>query len=211
MPLDSIDKSGCLVVSVAPGTTQPPPYGELHCASNFTFLRGVSFPEELVETANSLGYSAIALTDECSLAGVVRGYVAAKSKTVKLIIGSEFTLTEESAQPQNAVGVQTRNKGCTGIGFRIVLLATSRPGYGQLSHLITCARREAPKGQYRIDRTMVEANLPNECLALWIPDLSRAPEAIASQLTWLQRLFPDKLWIAVELLLRGDDRQKLRR
>ncbi|MGH8480692.1 MAG: PHP domain-containing protein, partial [Gammaproteobacteria bacterium] len=55
----------------------PPPYAELHCLSNFTFLRGASHPEELVARAHALGYEALALTDECSLAGVVRAHVAA--------------------------------------------------------------------------------------------------------------------------------------
>ena len=55
-----------------------PPYAELHCLSNFSFLRGASHPEELVERAQALGYAALALTDECSLAGVVRAHLAAK-------------------------------------------------------------------------------------------------------------------------------------
>jgi len=50
-------------------------YAELHCLSNFTFLRGASHPEELVERAVVLGYRALALTDECSLAGVVRAHI----------------------------------------------------------------------------------------------------------------------------------------
>jgi error-prone DNA polymerase len=50
----------------------PPAYAELHCLSNFTFLRGASHPEELVERADELGYRALAVTDECSVAGVVR-------------------------------------------------------------------------------------------------------------------------------------------
>ena len=45
------------------------PYAELHCISNFTFLRGASHPEELVVRAQELGYAALAITDECSLAG----------------------------------------------------------------------------------------------------------------------------------------------
>ena len=53
-------------------------YAELHCLSNFTFLRGASHPEELVKRAQELGYRALALTDECSLAGVVRAHVAAQ-------------------------------------------------------------------------------------------------------------------------------------
>ena len=66
-----------------------PDYAELHCLSNFSFLRGASHPEELVQRAAALGYSALALTDECSLAGVVRAHTAAKEHKLKLIIGTE--------------------------------------------------------------------------------------------------------------------------
>lgn len=52
-----------------------PAYAELHCISNFSFLRGASHPEELVDRARELGYAALALTDECSLAGVVRAHL----------------------------------------------------------------------------------------------------------------------------------------
>ena len=69
-----------------------PAYAELHCLSNFTFLRGASHPEELVERALALGYAALALTDECSLAGVVRAHLAAKTAGLPLVIGSEFLL-----------------------------------------------------------------------------------------------------------------------
>ena len=65
-----------------------PAYAELHCLTNFTFLRGASHPEELAERAAELGYSALAITDECSLAGVVRAHVAAKEHNLKLIIGA---------------------------------------------------------------------------------------------------------------------------
>ncbi|MFZ9060620.1 MAG: PHP domain-containing protein, partial [Steroidobacteraceae bacterium] len=68
-------------------------YAELHCISNFSFLRGASHPEELVERAVELGYSALALTDECSVAGVVRAHVAARPYPgFRLIIGSELRL-----------------------------------------------------------------------------------------------------------------------
>ena len=69
-------------------------YAELHCLSNFTFLRGASHPEELVEQASRLGYSALALTDECSLAGIVRAHTTAKDLDLKLIVGAEFTLSD---------------------------------------------------------------------------------------------------------------------
>ena len=68
------------------------PYAELHCLSNFTFLRGASRPQELVQTAFSLGYTALAITDECSLAGVVKAHVAAQNCGLDIIIGSEFQI-----------------------------------------------------------------------------------------------------------------------
>src|SRR5882672_2580244 len=60
---------------------EPPRYAELHCITNFTFLRGASHPQELVEQACSLGYTALAITDECSVAGVVRAHMAIKKIT----------------------------------------------------------------------------------------------------------------------------------
>ena len=76
-------------------TPQPPgipSYAELLCLSNFSFLRGASKPEELVQRAQALGYSALALTDECSLAGVVRAHVAASKIGLTLLIGSQFSV-----------------------------------------------------------------------------------------------------------------------
>jgi error-prone DNA polymerase len=172
----------------------PPPvlpaYAELHCISNFSFLRGASFPEELVERADALGYTALAITDECSLSGVVRAHMAAKERDIQLIIGSEFHLEE---------------------GCHLVILACNRNGYGHLSHLISCARRETRKGTYRLDRAMLEDNRPQNCVILWLPNLHQAPEHLACQAVWLQRQFPRRLWIGVELLLRGNDRQRLQR
>lgn len=176
-------------------------YAELHCISNFTFLRGASFPEELVQRADSLAYNAIAITDECSLSGVVRAHMEARKRDIKLIIGSEFTLSKSA----EAIA----GSGKFAVDCRLILLARNRKGYGQLSHLITCARREAKKGKYQINRAMLEDNLPLDCQALWLPDLSQPPEDIASQAVWLRRLYTKKVWIAVELLLRGDDRLKL--
>ena len=69
-------------------------YAELHCLSNFTFLRGASHAEELVARAHELGYAALAITDECSLAGIVRAHVAAKECGLKLIVGSEIRFSD---------------------------------------------------------------------------------------------------------------------
>jgi error-prone DNA polymerase len=69
-------------------------YAELHCISNFTFLRGASHPEELVVEAARLGYPALALTDECSFAGIVRAHPAARELDLKLIVGTELVLID---------------------------------------------------------------------------------------------------------------------
>ncbi len=159
-------------------------YAELHCLSNFTFLRGASHPHELVERAAELGYRALALTDECSMAGVVRAHVAARELSLCLLIGSEFTLAD---------------------GLRVVLLARNRAGYSQLCELITRARRAAPKGRYRVVRMDLETDL-GDCLALYLP--GREPDLHAAR--FLSECFPGRAWLAVELLATGDDRSRLR-
>ena len=166
-----------------------PDYAELHCITNFSFLRGASFPEELVERANELGYRAIAITDECSVSGIVRAHTAAKSFGIKLIIGSEFVLSD---------------------GCHLVLLAKNKQGYSQICNIITRARSEAQKGSYSIDRSTIEESMVGDCIALWVPDLLKKYDALTDEALWFKNQFKDKLWIAVELLLRGDDRSKLR-
>ena len=185
-----------------------PAYAELYSLSNFSFLRAASFPEELVEQAHELGYSALALCDECSLSGIVRAHVAAKQRGLKLLIGSVLEL--RVATPQTAGS--RRAKSSESISdLRLVLLARTRRGYGQLSHLISCARRAAAKGGYWVDRQMVEDNLPEECFALWLPHWADAAERHACQAAWLQRIFGTNLRLAVQLHLQGDDRGELRR
>ena len=166
-----------------------PPYAELHCISNYSFLRGASFPEELVERAAYLRYRALAIADECSLAGVVRAHIAAKEHKLPLIIGSEFTLDDQT---------------------RFILLATDRASYGRLSHIITVARRQADKGDYCLTREMLEQHRPVGCLALWLPGFDNTAQAINDEpLQWLSQCFPQQTWIAVELLLSGNDQQQL--
>ncbi len=168
----------------------PFPYAELHCLSNFSFLRGASHAEELVSRAKELGYTALAITDECSLAGVVRAHTAAKKiDGIKLLIGAEFTLE---------------------CGLRLVIIARNRAGYGRLSRLITRGRRQAEKGSYRLGRADVEEFLAADTsgtLALWLPGSRDA--AAADQGTWIARVFAQRAWIAVELLRDGGDREHL--
>ena len=86
----------------------PAGYAELHCLSNFSFLRGASHPEELVERAQAQAYAALALTDECSLAGVVRAHKVAQAAGLKFIIGSEMRIAPDEAQPIAVNGLKLR-------------------------------------------------------------------------------------------------------
>ena len=155
-------------------------YAELHCVSNFTFLRGASHPQELVNTASSLDYQALAITDECSLAGVVKAHVAALDCGLPLIIGSEFQID----------------------GHKIIALVTNRQSYSELSGLITLARRRSKKGEYRLEWQDLECNL-NNALVIWIPcGNSETDNAIGQQLsTW----FSGRLWLGIEHLLDGNE------
>ena len=165
-----------------------PVYAELHCLSNFSFLRGASHPDELVEQAVAQGYSALALTDECSLAGSVRAHQAARQAGLKLLVGSEMLTAD---------------------GLKLIFLAKNREGYGNLSALITLARRRAAKGAYTLRRHDLNAISPNgavpDCLVLWVPG---AAPAIADG-RWLAGRFPGRLWIAVELHAGPDDAARL--
>ncbi len=161
-------------------------YAELHALSNFTFLRGASHPEELVETAAALGYEALAITDECTMSGVVRAHMAAKACGLKkLIIGSELRLRS---------------------GRKLVVLAQNRHGYAALCRVISNARRAADKGHYELTRHAFEDGLP-DCLVLWAPDESLVLDADDH---WIRETFRDRVWIAVELLADGRQRERLR-
>ena len=137
-----------------------PSYAALHCLSNFSFLRAASHPEELVQQALALNYAAIAITDECSVAGVVRAHVAAKQCDIKLIIGAEFVL-------QDAPDIE-----------RLVFLAQTREGYGNLCELITLARRRADKGSYELNMADVLVGL-TECLVIVKITNVAAPSVLA--------------------------------
>src|SRR5271169_1598245 len=163
-------------------------YAELHALSNFSFLRGASQPEELVAQAKRLGYRALALTDECSLAGVVRAHVAAKRHELPLIVGTELNCTDE---------------------LKLVALATDRASYGAMSRLISRARRAGAKGRYTLERADLE-NALDGCLLVWLPRAGRAPLPQQTQDgRWLRERFAGRLWIGVELLTGGFDARRL--
>ncbi|QXI45290.1 error-prone DNA polymerase [Pseudomonas wayambapalatensis] len=162
-----------------------PEYAELHCLSNFSFQRGASSADELFRRAHEQGYQALAITDECTLAGIVRAWQAAREHGVRLIVGSEVQVQD---------------------GPRLVLLVENLTGYQSLCALITRARRRAEKGEYRLLAEDLQAHCAG-LLALWIADDPGDPESGR----WLQTLFPDRLWLAVHLHRGSDDASRLQR
>ncbi|MBB5498640.1 error-prone DNA polymerase [Paraburkholderia sp. MM5384-R2] len=174
-----------------------PAYAELFCFSNFTFLHGASHAEELAERAEQLGYSALAVTDECSLAGVVRAHVAAKEARLPFIVGSYFRLVNADGSP----------------AFGLILLARNREGYGNLSELITLARTRAPKGEYRLtpqdlsrpDRENRHLRGLPDCLAILVPDFPAKEDVLAAQIEWLDDTFTGRAWVGLVLHQRAMD------
>ncbi|HET6555637.1 MAG TPA: PHP domain-containing protein, partial [Dyella sp.] len=158
-------------------------YAELHCLSNFSFQRGASSALELFERAKACGYRALAITDECSLAGIVRALEASRETGVALIVGAEFQLED---------------------GPKLVLLCENLAGYVAMCALITRGRRAADKGCYGVTRADFSDGLPGT-LALWLP----ADEPDSEHGRWLRSLFDGRAWIAVELHRGPDDARRL--
>ncbi|AIS17668.1 DNA polymerase [Pseudomonas rhizosphaerae] len=159
-------------------------YAELHCLSNFSFQRGASSADELFAKAAALGYQALAITDECTMAGIVRAWQAAQAHSMTLIVGSEMRIEQ---------------------GPKLVLLAQDLGGYQALCRLITLARRRASKGQYRLLREDLDEVEREGLLALWIAD---EPHDLAHG-HWLKGRFAERLWVAVQLHRGADDQRRL--
>jgi error-prone DNA polymerase len=169
-----------------------PQYAELFCLSNFSFLQGASHAEELVARAVQLGYAALAVTDECSLAGVVRAHAEAKGAKLKLIIGAHFTL-------ENADGSQA---------LSLLLLAQNRNGYGNLSELITLGRTRSEKGSYLLRPADLENGM-QDCLAILLPAYpGHEPvgiDRLHRQAAWMAATFAGRAWLGLNLLHRAFD------
>ncbi|MDP1741543.1 error-prone DNA polymerase [Polaromonas sp.] len=172
-------------------------YAELHALSNFSFQRGASHAQELVERAAQLGYRAIAITDECSVAGVVRAHMAAKALGLQLLPGAEFLVQGDTAQPV----------------FRLVVLPHNAAGWGNLCEFITAAKQAGDmveKGSYRVAWGETDFSTLTECEIILSP-LPGAidTEALYACCAWAARLFGTNAWLAVELLQELDDALRL--
>ena len=165
-----------------------PGYAELHALSNFSFQRGASHPAELVQRAHALGYAALALTDECSVAGVVRAHTEAQRLGLAFIPGSEFRW----------------GPVC------VVALPRDVQGWGGLCEFITAARARAPKGRYVVDAQSPWALLRG-CEVLLAPCREAFTDAsdliaVSACLESARAHFdPEHCWLAVALHMACDD------
>jgi error-prone DNA polymerase len=166
-----------------------PRYAELHCQTNYSFLRGASHPDELVHRAAELGYAALAITDHNSLAGIVRAYVAAKAGGLKLLIGAEIT-------PEDALPV--------------LLYAPDRRAYGRLARLITRGRRSAEKGDCLLHFRDV-AEHADGVLAVVLPHFRDESADDWRSLTLYRDAFGDRCHLAAALHRGPDDATELDR
>ena len=164
-----------------------PAYAELHCLSSFSFQRGASQPEELVARAHRLGYSALAITDECSVAGVVRAYGEAKRLGLALLYGAEFKVPLPSGS------------------FKLIALAHNLQGWGNVCEFITLARRAAPKGQYRVHWLQSRWELLAHCEVLLIFPPEVPLESALAVCVRSKLLFGSRLWLGLTLGLGAQD------
>lgn len=200
-------------VHVLPQRLRPAPglpgYAELHCLTNFSFQRGASTPEEVVERAYHLGYAALAITDECSVAGIVRAHVALRDLPAKLDT-YEREHPDEPPIPRHPefrllFGSEFRFER-----FKLVVIANDTEGWGNLCEFITAARNtELPKGEYRVDWDTSDVASLQRCQVLFVPHHPPGgmPDAATVQedLAAAKALYGDNLWLAVELFNELDD------
>lgn len=158
-------------------------FSELICQSNFSFLQGASHPEELVRQAYFLGYQAIAITDECSVAGVVRAYTEIKNNhiPIKLIVGSKFLFKQQE----------------------LVLICPNKKAYSECCRIITNARRRATKGNYELSEWDLKSI--KHCFCLWLPSGKR-DDKFAS---WLQGNFKERLFLVIKRWLTANEQDYL--
>ena len=169
-----------------------PEYAELLCLSNFSFLRGASRPEELVARAKQLGYTALTIADECSMAGIVRAHVAAKEHQLQLLIGSQFRVQCDAP-------------------FTLVVISCDLDGYGNLCEFITKLKRSAPKGTYYLTLDDIDPEELRGCVVVASPDRSSTSDQLEAIGRWLLASFTGRCWLGVELLRTIDDEMWLYR
>lgn len=167
-------------------------YCELQVTTNFSFLRGASHPEELMEQAAKLGYTSIAVTDRNSFAGIVRAHVAAKKYGIRLIPGCRLDLLD---------------------GPSLLAYPTNREAYGRLSTLLTVGNLRAEKGQCHLYKADVYAHREGMKFIVLPPDkLTPTFELEMEYVEYIQEykhILGHSLYLGAKRLYRGDDAKML--
>ncbi|HUL07891.1 MAG TPA: PHP domain-containing protein, partial [Candidatus Acidoferrum sp.] len=161
-------------------------FAELVAATNFSFLRGVSHAEEIVQQAAALGLKAIGIADRNTLAGVVRAHVAAKEVGIGLVVGSRLIATD---------------------GFETVCHPTDRGAYGRLCRLLTDGNRRAPKGQCHLSFAEIRAAQDGQIFIV-MPPRVLAP-SFAERLGALASAAPSRVHLGATFSYKGDERRRL--
>ncbi|MFL0804669.1 MAG: error-prone DNA polymerase [Agarilytica sp.] len=164
-------------------------YAHLHTLTNHSFLKSASHPQEMIQRAYDLNYNAIAITDECSLAGVVKAYQEATSLGIKLIVGSAFTLSNT---------------------IKVIVIAPTQSAYAELSGFITLTRRRANKGHYEAHLEDMRFRLQN-CLIIWLADenLDGHSEHVKSAMAeTLNASFKNRVRIGINHQLSGGEQSR---
>ncbi|WP_133469010.1 error-prone DNA polymerase [Paraglaciecola marina] len=164
----------------------PLQYAELFCQSNFSFLYGASHPQELIAQASFLKYQAIAITDECSVAGIVRAYteIQVHKLNIKLIVGSFFRF-----EPS----------------LKFILLCPNRLAYAELCRTITNARKRMPKGEYKLDEWDLRGI--KHCLMIWLPTGNSKTDEHWGK--WLAKYYNSKVWLGYQRHLIANENRYL--
>ncbi|AWO01357.1 error-prone DNA polymerase [Chitinophaga alhagiae] len=169
-------------------------YTELQVTSNFSFLRGASHPEELVEQAAGYGYTEIAITDRNTLAGIVRGHVAAKKNGIRFIPGCRLDLQD---------------------GPSLLAYPTDKDAYSRLSNLLTTGNLRAEKGDCHLYKADVYQHAQGmRFIALPPPALDETFNFTPSFVEALQEYreaLGRQLYLSATRSYQGDDLKKLYR
>src|SRR5437763_2484362 len=165
-------------------------YAELQVASNFSFLRGASHPDEFVVTAAALGHAAIAITDRNSFAGIVRAHHAAKTVGIRLVIGCRLDLID---------------------GTSFLAFPEDRAAYGRLCRLLTLGKRRAPKGECHLDWADLVAHGEGQILVVLPPEQGPKEHDAAEFASRVAADFRGRAYLAAHHLYRGDDARRLAR
>ena len=165
------------------------PYAELQVSSNFSFLRGASHPQELVNAANEYGHYAIALTDRNTLSGIVLAHSTVKKfeePHTRFIVGCRLDLTN---------------------GQSLLCYPTHRKAYAKLTQLLTLGRRRATKGECLLDLADVESHAEGQHFILPFPQV--LTESARTHIQRCADLFRGNIYLALTHSSRGDDKQWL--